>query len=67
MSAAPAGLGGGLTQNGLLSRGVSSAGDVDCDGPCDIMISSVLADPEGKTDAGEVYLIYGFQPPIQAR
>jgi len=55
-------LGGGLTQNGLLSRGVSPAGDVDGDGRADLLISSVLADPEDKTNAGEVYLIYGFRP-----
>lgn len=53
-------LGGGLTQNGLLSRGIASAGDIDGDGRTDFFLSSVLASPEGKTNAGEVYLIYGF-------
>jgi hypothetical protein len=52
-------LGGGYTQNGLLSRGVAPAGDVDGDGKADFFVSSVLADPDGKTDAGEVYLLYG--------
>lgn len=56
-------LGGGLTQNGLLSRGISSSGDLNGDGFGDLLLSSVLADPDGKTDAGEVYLIYGFSPP----
>jgi hypothetical protein len=60
-------LGGGLTQNGLLSRGMSSAGDLDGDGFDDIMLSSVLADPDGKTDAGEVYVIYGFSTPVVPR
>lgn len=60
-------LGGGLTQNGLLSRGLSSAGDLDGDGFDDLMVSSVLADPDGKTDAGEVYVIYGFSTPIRPR
>lgn len=55
-------MGGGLTQNGLLSRGVASAGDLDGDGRADLLISSILASPEGKTAAGEVYLIYGFRP-----
>ncbi len=55
-------LGGGLTQNGLLSRGISSGGDLDGDGYGDLMMSSVLADPDGKTNAGEVYMIYGFAP-----
>jgi len=60
-------LGGGLTQNGLLSHGINSAGDLDGDGFDDLMISSVLADPDGKTDAGEVYMIYGFSTPIGPR
>lgn len=55
-------MGGGLTQNQLLSNGVSPAGDLDGDGLADLLVSSILADPEGKTDAGEVYLIYGFRP-----
>ncbi|NLX21703.1 MAG: hypothetical protein GXY55_08530 [Phycisphaerae bacterium] len=55
-------LGGGVTLSGLQSRGVSAAGDVDGDGRADIMISSILASPDGKTEAGEVYLIYGFKP-----
>ena len=41
---------------------MAPAGDVDGDGRADLMVSSILADPEGKTNAGEVYLIYGFQP-----
>ena len=57
-------MGGGLTQSGLLSRGINTAGDVDGDGQADIFASSVLASPEGKTDAGEVYLMYGFAPPV---
>ncbi|MHC4445561.1 MAG: hypothetical protein ACYTA5_23430 [Planctomycetota bacterium] len=65
-------LGGGTTQNDRLSRGVSSAGDLDGDGRDDLLISSILADPEdrhtfgggvfSKTNAGEVYLIYGVTP-----
>jgi hypothetical protein len=55
-------LGGGLTQNGLLSRGVAAAGDLDGDGNDDLIVSAILADPEGKTDAGEAYIVYGFSP-----
>jgi hypothetical protein len=55
-------LGGGRTQNGLLSRGIAYAGDLDGDGFGDLMVSSVLADPDGKTNAGEVYVVYGFAP-----
>lgn len=59
-------LGGGMTQDGAVANGVGTAGDLDGDGRDDLMVSSVLADPEGKTDAGEVYLIYGFDTPIEA-
>lgn len=41
------------------ARGVAKLGDIDGDGRDDIAISSMLADPNGKTDSGEVYVIYG--------
>lgn len=55
-------MGGGLTRGGLLSRGVSPAGDLDGDNRADLLISSIQADPDDLEDAGEVYLIYGFTP-----
>jgi len=56
-------MGGGEVQNGLLSRWINTAGDIDGDGYEDVFISSVQADPQGLTDAGEVYLMYGFSAP----
>jgi len=53
-------LGGGHTLTGELARGISRAGDLDGDGRDDLLISAIEADPEGKTNAGEVYLVYGF-------
>jgi len=41
------------------SRGVSALGDIDGDGKDDIAISAMLADPDQREDAGEVYIIYG--------
>lgn len=43
----------------VYSRGVAKIGDIDGDGNADFAISSMLADPGGNVDAGEVYVIYG--------
>ncbi len=42
-----------------FSKGVASLGDIDGDGKEDYAISAVLADPNNKTDAGEIYILYG--------
>ena len=48
------------------SRGLAALGDIDGDGRADFGISSILADPNGKTNAGEIYVIYGKgdRPPL---
>ena len=43
----------------VFSDGVVSIGDLDGDGFGDFAISAMLADPQERTDAGEVYVIYG--------
>ena len=43
----------------VTSRGISQLGDIDGDGRGDYAITSMLADPNGKTNAGEVYILYG--------
>lgn len=43
----------------VTSRGVVRLGDIDNDGKDDYAISAMRAAPNGKTDAGEVYIMYG--------
>jgi FG-GAP repeat len=49
------------------------AGDVNGDAIDDLLLAAIYADPEGRTDAGEVYLIYGrsgaasFSPTLDLR
>ena len=49
--------GGGSTT--AYSRGVARLGDVDGDGRADYAISAMLADPDSREDAGEIYILYG--------
>src|SRR5262249_34629737 len=44
-------------------QGLATLGDIDGDGVADFAISAMLADPGGKVDAGEVYLLYGQRGP----
>ena len=56
-------MGGGVEiKRQKRSFGIGPAGDVDGDGRDDILMGSILADPEGRVDAGEAYLLYGFTP-----
>ena len=49
----------GALPGGHVGDSVSSAGDVNGDGYDDLIIGAVLADPPGRSDAGQSYVIYG--------
>jgi hypothetical protein len=40
-------------------RSVSSAGDLNGDGLGDLIIGAIFADPHGRSDAGESYVVFG--------
>ncbi len=49
----------GINSNDRSGSSVSSAGDVNGDGIDDLIIGAPLADPNGNTDAGESYVVFG--------
>ncbi len=49
----------GSSVDGVLGRDVSTAGDFNNDGIDDILVGSNTADPGGRINAGEAYVIYG--------
>ena len=49
----------GIDPDDESGRSVSSAGDVNGDGYDDLIIGARFADPDGESDAGETYVVYG--------
>lgn len=49
----------GVGELDLFGREISSAGDVNGDGIDDLIIGALFADPDGVTDAGQSYIIFG--------
>ena len=49
----------GIDASDTSGRSVSSAGDVNGDGYDDLIIGARRADPNGDSDAGETYIVYG--------
>jgi Ca2+-binding RTX toxin-like protein len=60
----------GIAVNDRSGSSVSSAGDVNGDGIDDLIIGALLADPNGITNAGQSYVVFGQgttptnQPPV---
>ena len=52
-------LGAAVGDGGERSFGITGAGDIDGDGFRDILLSSSLANPRDRFEAGEAYLVYG--------
>ncbi|GAB5495463.1 MAG: integrin alpha [Phycisphaerales bacterium] len=49
----------GIDEDDRSSTSVSSAGDINGDGVDDLVIGSRYADPNGESDAGESYVVFG--------
>lgn len=49
----------GIDANDRNGISVSSAGDVNGDGVDDLIIGASTADPDGKSSAGESYVVFG--------
>ena len=49
----------GIDADDRSGRSVSSAGDVNGDGYDDLIIGAYRADPNGDSEAGETYVVYG--------
>jgi Ca2+-binding RTX toxin-like protein len=52
----------GIDMSDISGRSVAAAGDVNGDGFADIVIGAYLGDPNGDTDAGESYVVFGRAP-----
>src|SRR6056297_3795301 len=49
----------GIDENDSSGRSVSGAGDINGDGFDDIIVGARFADPDGKSTAGESYVVFG--------
>ena len=49
----------GIEPNDRIGSSLSAAGDVNGDGLDDLIIGAFLADPNGNSDAGESYVVFG--------
>ena len=49
----------GAVLNGVPRISVSTAGDVNGDGLSDLMIGAPTADPSGRSDAGQAFVVFG--------
>lgn len=57
----------GIDEGDFLGRSVRGAGDVNGDGLDDFIMSARLADPNGNSNAGESYVVFGSIQPFAAR
>ncbi|MBD2461131.1 DUF4347 domain-containing protein [Oscillatoria sp. FACHB-1407] len=56
----------GIAASDGLGNAVKSAGDIDNDGIDDLILGARAADPNGRSDSGQTYILFGSRSPFSS-